>query len=70
MGETPQAVPGERREARWGAGGGHGGGTEAGTEGASGLLEQPPLQHFMLLLSRLTHHLWERGTVRRRAVPH
>lgn len=50
-------VPGERQGAKWGAGGGLGGGTEAGTEGAGGLPGQPPLQHFVLLLGRLAHHL-------------
>lgn len=50
-------MPGECRGIRWGAGGGLGGRTEAGTEGASGLPEQPPLQHFVLLLGRLAHHL-------------
>lgn len=54
---SPQAVPGEHRGARWGAGGGLGVGTEAGRKDASELPEQPPLQHFMLLLGRLTHHL-------------
>lgn len=53
----PSGSAGGAPGARWGAGGGLGGGTEAGTEGAGGLLGQPPLQHFVLLLGRLTHHL-------------